>query len=176
MIGIPERTEAAPYYFTYIDRITTPDILGRLENQIGEVTTFLRGISEEKSLYRYAPGKWSMREVLSHLTDCERMFVFRAFWFARKFDTVLPSFDQDVAVAGANADQLPWARHVDEFLQVRQATLPFFRNLSEEAWKRTGIASGNPFTVRALAYIAGGHVDHHVAILRERYLEKSAGA
>ena len=176
MIGIPERTEAAPYYFTYIDRITTPDILGRLESQLNEVTTFLRGIAEEKSLYRYAPGKWSMREALSHLNDCERMFVFRAFWFARKFDTALPSFDQDVAVAGANADQIPWSQHVDEFQQVRRATLPFFRNLSEDAWKRTGIASGNPFTVRALAYIAAGHVDHHVAILRERYLEKSAGA
>ena len=176
MIGTPERTEAAPYYFTYIDRITTPDILGRLESQLGEVTTLLRGISEEKSLHRYAPGKWSIREVLSHLNDCERMFVFRAFWFARTLDTALPSFDQDVAVSGASADQIPWARHVDEFQQIRRATLPFFRNLSEDAWKRTGIASGNPFTVRALAYITAGHVDHHVAILRERYLERAVGS
>ncbi|PYP89251.1 MAG: DinB family protein [Candidatus Angelobacter sp. Gp1-AA117] len=176
MIGIPERTEAAPYYFTYIDRITTPDILGRLESQLDEVATFLRGISEEKSLYRYAPGKWSLREVLNHLNDCERMFVFRSFWFARGLDTALPSFDQDIAAAGAHADLIPWARHVEEFLQIRQATLPFFRNLSEDAWKRTGTASGNLFTVRALAYIAAGHVDHHVAILRERYLGKAPGA
>src|SRR5438270_7380178 len=176
MIGIPERTEAAPYYFTYIDRITTPDILGKLEGQLDEVTAFLRGISEEKSLYRYAAGKWSIREVLSHLNDCERMFVFRAFWFARGFDSPLPSFEQEIAVSGAQADQIPWSRHVEEFQLIRRATLPFFRNLPEDAWKRTGIASGNTFTVRALAYIAAGHVDHHLSILRERYLQKAAGA
>ena len=169
MIGIPERTEAAPYYFTYIDRIIGADIVSRLESQLEEATGFLNSISEEKSLFRYAPGKWSIREVLSHLNDCERMFVFRALWFARGFDTPLPSFEQEIAAAAARADETPWSRHVQEFQQIRRATLPFFRNLPEEAWKRTGIASGNQFTVRALAYIAAGHVDHHLAVLRERY-------
>src|SRR5438270_3999355 len=173
MIGIPERTEAAPYYFTYIDRITSADIAGRLESQLEEATGFLNSISEEKSLFRYAPGKWSIREVLNHLNDCERMFVFRALWFARGFDSPLPSFDQEIAVAGARADDIPWVRHVEEFQQIRRATLPFFRHLPAEAWKRTGIASGNQFTVRALAYIAAGHVDHHLAILRERYLQNT---
>jgi len=176
MTGLPERTEAAPYYFTYIDRITSADIVDRLERQLEEATGFLNSISEEKSLCRYAPGKWSIREVLNHLNDCERMFVFRAFWFARGFDTPLPSFEQEIAVARAHADDVPWSWHVQEFQQIRRATLPFFRNLPEDSWKHTGIASGNQFTVRALAYIAAGHVDHHLAILRERYLENTYSA
>ena len=101
MNGVPERTEAVPYYFTYIDRIISADIVSRLESQLDEVSTFLSGISEDKSLYHYAPGKWSIREVLSHLNDCERMFVFRALWFARGFDTPLPSFEQEIAAAAA---------------------------------------------------------------------------
>ena len=98
------------------------------------------------------------------------MFLYRALWFARGFDTPLPGFDQNVAVPAAAADQFSWASHVEEFRAVRAATLAFFRNLPEDAWSRTGIASGNPVTVRALAYIIAGHVAHHIAILQERYL------
>lgn len=170
MIGIPERTEAAPYYFTYIDKVSSQDILARLDDQLHEAMKFLRGISEEKSLHRYAPGKWSIREALGHINDCERMFVFRALWFARGFDLPLPSFDQDVAAASAPGDQISWSRHVEEFESIRGASLTLFRNLPAEAWKRTGVASGNTFTVRALAYIVAGHVEHHFGILRERYL------
>jgi predicted metalloprotease len=166
----PRSDEAAPYYFTYIDRIASDDVIGTLERQSEELPAFLAGISGEKSLHRYAPGKWSIRESWSHVTDCERVFVSRAFWFARGFDTPLPSFDQNIAVASAKADDISWARHIEEFRVVRLATLAFFRNLSEEAWSRTGVASGNPFTVRALAYVTAGHVAHHVAILEERYL------
>ncbi|MGN6719292.1 MAG: DinB family protein [Candidatus Binatia bacterium] len=169
MVGVPERTEAAPYYFTYIDRITSGDIIGKLETQLEEASSFLRGISEERSLFRYAPDKWSMRQVWSHVNDAERVFVFRALWFARGFVNPLPSFEQDIAVDGAQADSIPWARHVDEFRSLRLATVAFFRNLPEDAWKRTGMASGNSFTVRAMAYIVAGHADHHLAILGERY-------
>jgi hypothetical protein len=98
------------------------------------------------------------------------MFVFRAMWFARAFPTPLPSFDQNIAVAAAKADDFSWATHVQEFVAVRQASLSFFTNLPEDAWMRTGIASDNRFTVRALAYIAAGHLDHHLNIVRERYL------
>lgn len=169
MIGVPERTEAAPYYFTYIDRVTGDDILGRLESQMEQAGAFLRAISEEKSLYRYAPGKWSIREAWNHVNDAERLFVFRAMWFARGFETPLPSFEQEIAVAAAQADQVPWAQHVAEFEQIRRASVSFFRNLPPEAWKRSGTASGYSFTVRALAYIVAGHAEHHLAILRERY-------
>jgi len=94
----------------------------------------------------------------------------RALWFARNFDTPMPSFDQDIAVSAANSDDIPWARHVEEFHEIRLATISFFRNLPEEAWSRKGVASGNPFTVRACAFIVAGHVAHHQAVLREKYL------
>lgn len=170
MTGTPQRTEAAPYYFTYIDRITSPDVLSVLESQLDPALKFLHTISEEKSLTRYAPGKWTIRQLLGHINDSERMFVFRAMWFARGFDTSLPSFEQEIAVAEAQSDTISWARHMQEFGEIRRATLSFFRNLPPEAWSRTGTASENTFTVRALAYIAAGHLDHHVTILRERYI------
>ncbi|HLW52988.1 MAG TPA: DinB family protein [Candidatus Angelobacter sp.] len=170
IIGVPEKTEAAPYYFTYIDLVSSGDVMSVLEQQVNEVTPVLRGISEEKSLYRYAPGKWTIRQSWSHVNDAERVFVSRALWFARGFDSPLPSFDQDIGVAGAQADSIAWARHVDEFRDIRQATLSLFRNLPDEAWKKRGTASGNQFTVRAMAYIVAGHTAHHLAILKERYL------
>lgn len=169
-MALPDRSEAAPYYFRYIDRISSDDILGVLESQLKETVSFLSGISEEKSLHRYAPEKWTIRQVLNHVNDCERVFLSRAFWFARRFDTPLPSFDQDASAAASGANEVSWAAHVEEFRVIRLATLAFFRNLPEEAWSRSGIASGNPFSVRALAYIIAGHVAHHASILRERYL------
>jgi hypothetical protein len=113
---------------------------------------------------------------VSHLYDTERLFVFRAFWFARGFDSPLPSFDQNVAVSTAGADERPWRSHVDEFRAVRAATLAIFQELPADAWTRRGVASGNPFTVRALAYLSAGHVSHHTRILRERYLQQASGA
>jgi hypothetical protein len=111
-----------------------------------------------------------MRQVLNHVNDTERLFLFRALWFARGIGSPLPSFDQDICAAAAEADKTSWASHVEEFRGIRLATLAFFRNLPAAAWMRTGIASDNPFTVRALAYIAASHVAHRTAILQERYL------
>jgi len=170
MIGLPERTEAASYYFTYIDRVTEPNIVARLESQHDQILALLRGISEEKSLHRYAPGKWSIREAWGHVNDTERVFLHRALWFARGFETPLASFDQEIAVQGAQSDKIDWAAHVEEFRTIRLGTLTFFRNLPADAWMRSGIASDNRVTVRALAFIIAGHVAHHEAILRERYL------
>lgn len=170
MIGLPARDEAAPYYFNYIDRISSSDVIGVLESQLDETTRLFQDISEEKSLHRYAPDKWSMRQVVNHVSDTERVFVFRALWFARGFDSPLPSFDEKVSAAGAGADELSWSSHVEELRSVREATAAFFRNLPAEAWMRRGIASDNPFTVRAIAYIIAGHLAHHLAVLQERYL------
>ena len=175
MRGLPEPTEAAPYFFRYIDQVQGDDPLGVLEAQLDETLAFLLGITEEQSLHRYAPDKWSFRQVLNHVNDTERVFLFRALWFARGFDSPLPSFDGMASVVEARADELSWARHVEEFRGVRLATVAFFRNLPAEAWMRSGIASDFPFTVRALAFILAGHTTHHVAILRERYLSPSAG-
>ena len=166
----PDHTEAAEYYFNYIDRVPDGDILDTLARQRTETLALLRGVSDEQSLQRYAPGKWTIREVLGHLNDTERVFAFRALWFARGFDSPLPSFDQDVAVPASGADTRSWASHLDEFSAVRDATLTLFRYLPSEAWSRRGTASGKPFSVRALAWLAAGHETHHTTILRERYL------
>jgi hypothetical protein len=167
---MPERTEAADYYFTYIDKVGRGDICAILEAQMGETVAFLRGIPDERSLHRYAPDKWSIRQVVGHLNDAERVFAFRAFWFARGFDSSLPSFEQDIAVTSAGSDARSWPSLIDEFQTVRAASLSLFNNLPADAWMRRGTASGNPFTVRALAYIVAGHVAHHVGVVRERYL------
>jgi hypothetical protein len=171
MIGRPTNTEAAPIYFTYIDQVAGDDVLAVMERQLEETHTLFAGIAEEDSLHRYESGKWSMRQLLNHVTDTERAFAFRALWFARGFATPLPGYDQDIAAAGAEADSIAWAAHVEEFRQVRESTISLFRNLPPEAWMRSGIASDKPFTVRALAFIIAGHLAHHVTILRERYLK-----
>jgi hypothetical protein len=168
-IGMPERDEAADYYFKYIERIQGDDPVTVLERQLGDVLASLEAISEERSLYRYAPDKWSLRQLLGHVNDSERVFSYRALWFARGFDSPLLSFDQDVAVAAAGADDVAWQSHLEEFRDIRRASIRLFRSLPAEAWMRRGVASDNPFSVRALAYVTAGHVAHHVAVVRERY-------
>ncbi|HMC30914.1 MAG TPA: DinB family protein [Candidatus Angelobacter sp.] len=170
MIGRPTTSEAAPYYFTYIDRIQDQNILHALESQLDEIMPLLHRISEEKSLHHYAPGKWNIRQMWNHVNDAERVFLFRALWFARGLPGALPSFEQEIAVSAARCDEFPWASYVEEFREVRLATISFFRNLPEDAWMRSGIASEKSFTVRACAYIVAGHVAHHAAVLREKYL------
>ena len=170
MLGRPEPNEAASYYSTYIDRVQSDDVVDVLAKQLEETIDFLSEISEEQSLHRYAPDKWSMRELLGHVNDTERVFMFRALWFARGFSDLLPSFDQEIGFKAAESDKISWASHVEEFRAIRSATLAFFRNLPADAWLRSGIASDNSITVRALAFIVAGHVSHHLAILRERYL------
>lgn len=170
MIGRPDTSEAVPYYYKYIDQLSGDDPIAILESQREQSLPFLSAISEEKSLHRYAPEKWSIRQVLSHVNDIERLFAFRALCFGRGFETPLPSFDQDAAVPAAEADDVDWGAHVEEFRCVRLASLSLFRNLPPDAWMRTGIASGNRFTVRAIAFVIAGHFAHHLAILRDQYL------
>jgi len=170
MLGRPQPNEAASYYSKYIERVSSDDIVAVLATQLEETIDLLSDISEEQSLYRYASDKWSMRELLGHVSDTERVFTFRALWFARGFQDPLPSYEQEVAVAAAESDKVSWASHIDEFRAIRSATVAFFGNLPAEAWLRNGIASDNSVTVRAIAYIVAGHASHHLAILRERYL------
>ena len=170
MTGRPQEGDAAPYYFAYIDQVAGDDPLAVMESQPDQSVALLAGISEEASLHRYAPDKWSIRQLLNHITDTERALAFRALWFARGFATPLPGYDQNIAAAGAAADKVAWSAHVEEFRGVRQSTVALFRNMPEEGWTRAGIACDNHVTVRALAFIILGHVAHHVKILRERYL------
>jgi hypothetical protein len=169
MIGRPETPEAAPYYFSYINQVNGNDPIGVIESQLDESGAIFAAIPEQKSLYRYAPDKWSIRQLLNHVTDTERALAFRALWFARGFKEPLPSYDQNIAATGAAADGVLWAAHVEEFRQVRLATIALFRNMPVDAWMRSGIASDNRFTVRAVAFIIAGHLTHHLKILRERY-------
>src|SRR5687767_3263724 len=136
----PDRTEVAEYYLKYIDQVGAGDIRHILERQRDDTLAFFAGIDDQRSTHRYAPDKWSVREVLGHINDTERLFVFRAFWFARGFDTPLPSFDQNIAVSAAGAHARSWSSHVDEFRAVRAATLAFFQNLPADAWARRGVA------------------------------------
>lgn len=169
MTGRPEQSEAAPYYFRYIDRISDDDIVRVINSQLQDILELCSAISEERSLYRYAADKWSIRQLVNHITDSERAFAFRALWFARGFETPLPSFDQDIAASGAMANSISWAAHQEEFRRVRLSSIALFENMPPAAWTRGGIASDNYVSVRALAYIIAGHLAHHMAILRERY-------
>jgi uncharacterized damage-inducible protein DinB len=166
----PSPDEATADYSRYIELVPGEDVVATLEQQLNETGSFLSSISEEQSLKSYAAGKWTLRELLNHVNDGERVFLYRALWFARGFPDPLPSFDQEVGVAGAGANDVSWADHLQEFHNVRLATLSFFKNLPDGAWPRTGVASGNPFTVRALAYIIAGHTAHHEGVIKDRYL------
>lgn len=168
---LPEPHEAPEYYFKYINLVPSDvDIRTVLSSQLREMLTLFESISDEHARHRYAPDKWSIRQVLAHLNDTERVFAFRALWFARGFDSSLPSFDQNVAAERNGADARTWGSLVDEFGAIRASTLTFFRSLPQDAWTRRGLASDYEFSVRAVAYIIAGHINHHANILRERYL------
>ena len=166
----PAPDEAAACYNTYLKLVPEGDIIAILESQMEPSLALWRSISEEKSLYRYAEGKWSIRQVLNHISDTERVMLYRACWCVRTFDSPLPGMDQDVAAIAALADEIGWEAHIEEFLTVRAATLSFLRNMPGAAWSTRGVASGNPVSTRALVHIIAGHLLHHEAILRERYL------
>lgn len=168
-VAAPDQTEFAPYYMTYVSKVPPGDIRDVLESQATQAIAAFRAITEERSLYRYAPEKWSIRESIHHLIDAERVFAYRALWFARQLGAELPSYDQEVGVRSAGSDKRSWQSIVAEFSAVRAATVALFKSLPDDAWQRQGVASGNPVTVRALAYIIAGHTAHHMQILRERY-------
>ncbi|HWC97014.1 MAG TPA: DinB family protein [Candidatus Sulfopaludibacter sp.] len=166
----PDASEHAPYYAKYTSLVPEGDIVQTLVTQLDTTLRILNTVSEEKSLYRYAPGKWSIREAYVHVTDAERVFTYRALRFARADQTPLASMEQDAWVGPSGADARPWQGIVEEYLAVRTATVALFGNLPAEAWTRTGIASGHPVSVRALAYIVAGHDIHHRNLLQQQYL------
>jgi len=154
-------------YASYLSSKTPLSVIAETPQRLQSLLT---KIGVERCEQAPAPGKWSIREVVGHINDTERMFVFRALWFARSLGSELPSFDQDVAMAAVQFDDRPLSDLVDEFRTIRESSVRFFRGLPDDAWAKRGIASGKPFTVRALAYITAGHLAHHMRILREKYL------
>ncbi len=168
-VASPQAGEYAPYYDRYISLIQGEDILNTLDQQRRQMMLLLSCRDEEEGDFRYAPGKWSAKEVLGHVCDTERVFAYRALRIARADATPLEGFEQDDYVRNGPFAQRPLGDLVEDFIAVRRATLSLLRNLDEAAWTRRGIANKNEVTVRALAYIIAGHELHHRRILEEKY-------
>jgi hypothetical protein len=166
----PDAEEYAPYFGKYVDLVPGDDLVGALRGQIGDTLATLRGVSDGDSLRRYAAGKWSLREVVGHMIDTERIFAYRVLRIGRGDATPLPGFDQDPYIAAANFDTRKWGTLLDEFDAVRRSNLFLFEGMDAEAWERRGTSSGHPVTARALGYVIAGHELHHMRIVRERYL------
>jgi hypothetical protein len=164
----PQPEEHAEYYAKYI-KLVGDDALGALRSQSASTPRLLSGLSEAQAMHRYAPGKWSVKEVVGHMMDAERVFSYRALRIARADKTPLPGFDENAWVPAAHFDRRPMADLVSDYQTMRAATVSLFASLDEEALTRVGTANDQPFSVRALAHIIAGHELHHVAILRERY-------
>ena len=166
----PSPDEYAPYYHKYVSLVPAGDVLVTLAGQGTEAADLWAGLDEARAGRRYAPGKWSVKEVVGHLLDTERVFALRALWFARGGAGPLPSMEQDDWVAAGRFD----ARRLDdlagEHAVLRRATLLQFGSLDESALERRGVASGHEITVRAFPWLIAGHERHHLAIIRERYL------
>jgi hypothetical protein len=166
----PGPGEYSAYHEGYISKVRGEDILETLREQAREMFTLLGHISEERALFRYAAGKWSVKEVLGHIADGERVFAYRALRIGRGDATPLAGFEQDEYVNRAQFDRLPWNVLLDEYGAVRGATLTLFSGFQPEDWLRRGIANRVEVSVRALAWIIAGHERHHVDLLRARYL------
>ena len=166
----PEKNEYAPYYDRYVLLVPDGEVVETLERQSEDTLALLRGVGEERAAHRYEEDKWSIKQVVGHLVDTERIFAYRALAIARGEQKPLPGMDQNEYMAGANFDARTLADLAEEFKHVRRANVLMLRGLPVEAWSRRGVASDNEVTVRALAYIIAGHEAHHVQILRTRYL------
>lgn len=169
MIARPNSTEYAPFYAGYVASVPEGDVLAFLEKQIPEIEALAAGVPPGRETFRYADGKWSVREVLGHLQDCERVMGHRAFCISRDEATPLPGFDENLFVERSGYDTRPLAALVAEWRAVRESNLHLLRQLDAQAWTRLGMANNVPVSVRALAWIIAGHVEHHRAILRARY-------
>jgi hypothetical protein len=165
----PAETEYAPFYAGYISRVPETDPVPVLEAQPAEIRALADGIAPEDELFRYAPEKWSVRQMFGHLIDTERVMGYRAFCIARGETKPLPGFDEKAYVAGADSDQRSVTEMAHEFAAVRHANLWTIRRWTPEEWSLIGNANGHPVSARALVYIMAGHVRHHVTILQERY-------
>lgn len=169
MTARPAPGDYAPYAEKYVVLVTGDDILDSLQSQLKQTVTLFSGRSERDGNFRYAPGKWSVKEVLGHVADTERIFAYRALRIARGDQTPLSGFEQDDYVRGARFQDRKLQDLVDEYEDVRQASLALFRSLDAEAWLRRGVASNNAVTVLALAYLIAGHELHHRKVLNESY-------
>jgi hypothetical protein len=169
IISRPETAEYDPYFGRYISLIQDLDILGTLKKQSSETMNLLRGLNEKDGDYRYAPDKWSAKEVVGHVNDTERIFAYRAMRIARGDKTPLAGFEQDDYVRSGGFEKRTLIDLAEELDAIRRTTMILFRGLEPDAWIRQGIANNGLLSVRALAYMIAGHELHHCRILREKY-------
>jgi hypothetical protein len=166
----PAETDYAPPYAGYVANVAEDDVLTAIERQSSETQKLIASIDESRAAFRYAESKWSVKEVVGHLVDAERIMAYRALAFARGETQPLPGFDEGEYVRYAHFDDWRIGDLAEEYALVRRTNIVFFRHLPAEAWERRGVASDFPVTVRALAYIIVGHERHHLNVLKERYL------
>src|SRR5262245_58233229 len=164
----PATDDYAPFYANYVSLVPGDDILAALDRQTSEFLTLINSVSEETSKIRHAPYTWSVREVLGHLNDGERVFGYRALCLARGDTQPLPGFDETAYAATAGFDTIPFRDLAAEFDALRRANTLMLKNLPKEAWTRRGTVWNNPITMNAQAYILAGHVQHHFNILKKR--------
>jgi hypothetical protein len=162
--------EYAEGYATYFAAAPEGEALALLQAQLGEVEALYSGLSEPQGLFRYAPGKWSLKDLLQHLSDSERIFAYRCLRIGRGDATPLAGFDENAFAASASADGRSLDGLLADFRAARQASLELFRSLTDEAWLQRGTSNGRALTTRCIPYICMGHVAHHLAVIRERYL------
>jgi uncharacterized damage-inducible protein DinB len=167
----PSADEHIPYFGKYINVVPSGNIVSLMTEQLEVTLHALRTVSETRAAYRYAPEKWSVKQVVGHLIDTERVFTYRAMCFARGESTDLPSFDENEFMQNASFDNRTLGSLIDEFEIVRHATISLFANLTSEEWLRSGRANKNLMSVRAAAWIIVGHEMHHRQILQEKYLQ-----
>jgi len=170
MSNRPEQNEYPEWYDSYVKSVPEGNIVELLSSQLEDVLKLAENIQEDVSHFSYEPDKWSIKEVFGHLNDSERILSNRALRFIRKDKTDIPQYDHNAYVTEANFNRISFKKLVEEFKSIRSATITLFANVNEDDWLLSGTASGKSFTVRAMAYIIVGHVIHHAAVLRERYL------
>ena len=166
----PDQSEYAPYYARYVSLVPDGDVLDVLERQLGDTVHLLGGVSEARVEHRYAPGKWSVRQVVGHVIDTERIFAYRGLCFARGDAGPLPGYEQDDYAVRGEFDRRTLRDLVGELVHVRRGNVMMFRGMSDEVLARRGVANGVEFSVRAIPWVLAGHERHHVGILREKYL------
>ena len=166
----PSATSHSAYFQKYIDLVPEEDLTTAFQKQYPILSEFLHSINEDKSAFAYAPGKWTIKELLQHMTDTERIFAYRSLCFARKEKNSLPGFDENDYAAASNANERTWKELADEFLFVRKSTEILFNSFTEAALSNSGTANNNPATAASMGFTAIGHVYHHINVLKERYL------
>lgn len=166
----PDQTEYAPYYARYVSLVPDGDVLDVLERQLGDTVHLLGGVSEARADHRYAPGKWSVKQVVGHVIDTERIFAYRGLCFARGDAGPFPGYEQDDYAERGEFDRRTLRDLVGELVHVRRGNVMMFRGMSDEVLARRGVANNVEFSVRAIPWVLAGHERHHVGILRDKYL------